>query len=63
MILFCRLVGRPGRASGLEEFINYAKSFGDDVWICRRDEIAKFWYKHHYPYELSMIPSDIKAKL
>ena len=47
--LHCRLVGRPGRAAGLEEFIDYAKEFGDDVWICRRDEIAKHWYKHHYP--------------
>ena len=47
--LHCRLVGRPGRANGLEEFIDFAKSLGDDVWICRRDEIAKHWYKYHYP--------------
>lgn len=47
--LHCRLVGRPGRAAGLAEFLDYAKSFGDDVWICRRDEIAKHWYNHHYP--------------
>eukprot|EP01082_Thalassiosira_pseudonana_P006443 g5872.t1.1.5e174189 g5872 g5872.t1 contig20:339527-340405(+) len=47
--LHCRLVGRPGRAKGLEDFIDFAKSFGDDVWICRRDEIALHWYKNHYP--------------
>ena len=47
--LHCRLVGRPGRCAGLEEFIDYAKSFGKDVWICRRDEIARHWYKNHYP--------------
>jgi allantoinase len=47
--LHCRLVGRPGRAKGLEEFIDFAKSFGDDVWICRRDEIALHWYKNHHP--------------
>ena len=47
--LHCRLVGRPGRAKGLEEFIDFAKSFGDDVWICRRDEIAKHWYENHHP--------------
>jgi peptidoglycan/xylan/chitin deacetylase (PgdA/CDA1 family) len=47
--LHCRLVGRPGRAKGLEEFIDFAKSFGDDVWICRRDEIALHWYKNHPP--------------
>lgn len=47
--LHCRLVGRPGRAAGLEEFLDYAKSFGDEVWICRRDEIARHWYRNHYP--------------
>jgi allantoinase len=47
--LHCRLVGRPGRAAGLAEFIDFAKSFGDDVWICTREDIAKHWYKHHYP--------------
>ena len=50
--LHCRLVGRPGRAKGLEDFIEYAKSLGDDVWICRRDEIAKHWYQNHYPIDL-----------
>jgi peptidoglycan/xylan/chitin deacetylase (PgdA/CDA1 family) len=47
--LHCRLVGRPGRAKGLEDFLDYVKSLGDDVWICRRDEIATFWYQNHYP--------------
>jgi len=48
--LHCRLVGRPGRAAALEEFIDFAKSFGEkEVWICRRDEIAKHWYTYHYP--------------
>lgn len=50
--LHCRLVGRPGRSKGLEDFLDYAKSLGDDVWICRRDEIAKHWYKNHYPEDL-----------
>mmetsp|Transcript_3903 Transcript_3903/g.5158 ORF Transcript_3903/g.5158 Transcript_3903/m.5158 type:complete len:350 (+) Transcript_3903:82-1131(+) len=47
--LHCRLVGRPGRAAGLAEFLDHAKSLGSDVWICRRDEIAKHWYENHYP--------------
>jgi allantoinase len=47
--LHCRLVGRPGRAAGLAEFIDYAKSFGKDVWICTREDIAKHWYDKHYP--------------
>ncbi|KAL7536740.1 hypothetical protein ACHAXR_007362 [Thalassiosira sp. AJA248-18] len=50
--LHCRLAGRPGRAKGLEDFLDYARSLGDDVWICRRDEIAKHWYQHHYPDDI-----------
>jgi allantoinase len=46
--LHCRLVGRAGRAAGLEKFLDYALSRGDDVWICRRDEIAKHWYEQHW---------------
>jgi len=52
--LHCRLVGRPGRAAGLAEFIDYAKS-KRDVWIARRDEIAKHWYEHHYPEDRSCV--------
>mmetsp|Transcript_27582 Transcript_27582/g.58289 ORF Transcript_27582/g.58289 Transcript_27582/m.58289 type:complete len:332 (+) Transcript_27582:75-1070(+) len=50
--LHCRLVGRAGRAKGLEDFLDYAKSLGDDVWICRRDQIASHWYQNHYPDDL-----------
>lgn len=46
--LHCRLM-RPGRAKGLAEFIDYAKSFRKDVWICTREQIADFWYENHYP--------------
>ena len=48
--LHCRVVGRPGRAAGLKAFLEFIQNeCGDDVWICRRDDIAKHWYKHHYP--------------
>ena len=47
--LHCRLVGRPGRAAGLKDFFDFVKSCGDDVWVCRRNDIAKHWYKNHYP--------------
>jgi len=47
--LHCRLVGRPGRTAGLKDFLEFVKSCGDDVWVCRRDEIAKHWYQNHYP--------------
>jgi peptidoglycan/xylan/chitin deacetylase (PgdA/CDA1 family) len=47
--LHCRIVGRPGRAAGLAEFMDYAKSFRSDVWICTREEIAQHWHDNHYP--------------
>lgn len=46
--LHCRLAGRPGRAAGLAEFLDYVKS-KEDVWICTREEIANHWHEHHYP--------------
>ena len=44
--LHCRLVGRPGRAAALERFLDYAGGF-DDVWICRRADIARHWRARH----------------
>lgn len=41
-----RLVGHPGRASGLTRFLDYAKS-KPDVWICKRIQIAQHWRKVH----------------
>jgi peptidoglycan/xylan/chitin deacetylase (PgdA/CDA1 family) len=49
--LHCRLVGRPGRIKGLERFITYAQSF-DDVWFCRRIDIARHWREQH-PFEVA----------
>jgi putative urate catabolism protein len=48
--LHCRLVGRPGRIAALERFIAYVSSH-QDVWITRRIDIAKHWYKEH-PFSL-----------
>ncbi len=47
----CRLVGRPGRFAGLQHFLDYVQRF-DDVWICRRVDIARHWIEHH-PYSAS----------
>lgn len=47
--LHCRIIGKPGLASGLAQFVDYAKSFGTDVWICSREDIARFWYDNFYP--------------
>ena len=44
--LHCRLIGRPTRMQSLIRFLDYVQNF-DDVWICRRDEIADYWYKNY----------------
>ena len=44
--LHCRLIGRPGRMQSLIKFINYILKF-DDVWICKRVDIAKHWIKNY----------------
>lgn len=47
--LHCRLIGRPGRIASLRRFLDYVKQH-DDVWLCRRVDIAKHWHEHH-PYD------------
>jgi putative urate catabolism protein len=44
--LHCRLAGRPGRFAALERFLRYARSH-EDVWWCRRIDIARHWYERH----------------
>ena len=46
--LHCRLVGRPGRTAALARFLDHV-SARDDVWVCRRLDIARHWHEHH-PY-------------
>ena len=46
--IHCRL-SRPGRVAALAEFIDFAKSYKKDVWICTREQIADFWHEHHFP--------------
>lgn len=46
--LHCRLA-RPGRAAALADFMDYAKSYGREVWICTREQIANHWYEKHLP--------------
>ena len=46
--LHCRIIGKPGRAASLQRFLDYVQQH-DDVWICRRVEIARHWYDTH-PY-------------
>ncbi len=49
--MHCRLLGRPGRFRALQRFLDYVQSH-DDVWICRREDIARHWVKYH-PCEFS----------
>jgi len=44
--LHCRLIGRPGRIQSLKKFLDYVLKF-DDVWICKRIDIAKHWIKNY----------------
>ncbi|PSW18300.1 allantoinase PuuE [Photobacterium sanctipauli] len=44
--LHCRLIGKPGRIASLKRFLEYVKQH-DDVWLCRRIDIAKHWHEHH----------------
>lgn len=46
--LHCRLVGRPGRAAALARFLDYVQQH-DQVWLCRRLDIARHWHKYHHP--------------
>lgn len=41
--LHCRIIGRPGRIGGLEQFLAYASSHSD-VWITTRARIAEWWH-------------------
>jgi len=44
--LHMRLAGRPGRAAGLERFLDHVLKH-DGVWICRRVDIARHWIATH----------------
>lgn len=44
--LHCRIVGRPARFAALQRFVNYVQQH-QDVWLCRRIDIAEHWRKEH----------------
>ena len=44
--LHCRLIGRPGRIQSLKKFLDYVQKF-EDIWICKRIDIAKHWIKNY----------------
>lgn len=44
--LHCRIAGRPARIAALARFLDYIQSH-QQVWICRRIDIARHWLTHH----------------
>ncbi|HPE60993.1 MAG: allantoinase PuuE [Thiothrix sp.] len=44
--LHCRIIGRPGRFQALQRFVEYARQH-EDVWFCRRLDIAEHWIREH----------------
>ena len=46
--MHCRLLGRPGRFKALQKFLDYIQSH-EQVWICRRGDIAQHWVQQHPP--------------
>lgn len=46
--LHCRIVGRPGRIDGLRRFLAHIAD-REDVWVCRRVDIARHWISSHPP--------------
>ncbi len=49
--MHCRLLGRPGRITALQRFLDHIEKF-DRVWVCRRLDIARHWKATH-PYQAS----------
>ncbi len=44
--LHARMMGRPARAAGLARFLDYVQKY-NDVWVCRRLDIAEHWAAVH----------------
>ena len=44
--LHMRIIGHPARAAGLARLLDYIAGF-DDVWVCKRVEIADHWRVMH----------------
>ncbi len=44
--LHARLIGRPGRIGSLHKFLDYVLGH-DRVWICRRNDLARYWAQNY----------------
>ena len=47
--MHCRLLGRPGRITALQRFLDHVARH-DRAWVCRRIDIAQHWAQVH-PHE------------
>ena len=43
--MHCRLLGRPGRITALQRFLDHIQQH-DNVWVCKRIDIARHWAQH-----------------
>jgi allantoinase len=43
-----RLIGRPGRCTGLLKLLEHMRCF-DDVWFCTGLQVAEHWQVHYSP--------------
>jgi allantoinase len=46
--LHARLIGRPGRIGALHQFLDYLLGH-ERVWICRRNDLARYWAENYPP--------------
>jgi len=46
--LHCRIIGKPARIASLVRFLDYIQEH-ENVWVCKREDIAKHWHKNHPP--------------
>jgi peptidoglycan/xylan/chitin deacetylase (PgdA/CDA1 family) len=44
--MHCRLLGRPGRITALQRFLDHIQQH-EQVWVCRRIDIARHWKTTH----------------
>ena len=44
--LHCRIIGKPGRIQSLKKFLDYVLKH-EDVWLCKRIDVAKHWIKNY----------------
>jgi peptidoglycan/xylan/chitin deacetylase (PgdA/CDA1 family) len=44
--MHCRLLGRPGRITALQRFLDHIQAHSH-VWVARRIDIARHWQATH----------------